>query len=248
MDNTSQKQSIARWFRQSYTGRIITAIGLIAVIQLVVFWLNFVLPIQREHWLAGKVEALGGRVEWQRRGPRWIYRIPFGDNLPRITGIILGGDEVAAKVSEPVSAEVISEVAALNWLEFLYLTGPMVTDQQIAQLKGLKRTLDDIPQNLDLHETQLTDHGLEYLKGLTNLGSLNLSSTQIGDAGLYHLTGLSSLTDLTLFNTKVTDEGLKHLVGMMNLEKIDLDDTQTTPECRALLRQALPNCQVTPDP
>ena len=151
-------------------------------------------------------------------------------------------------MSEPVSAEVISEVAALNWLEFLYLTGPMVTDQQIAQLKGLKRTLDDIPQNLDLHETQLTDHGLEYLKGLTNLGSLNLSSTQIGDAGLYHLTGLSSLTDLTLFNTKVTDEGLKHLAGMMNLEKIDLDDTQTTPEGRALLRQALPNCQVTPDP
>ena len=247
MDNSSQKQSIARWFRRSYTGRIITAIGLIAVIQLVVFWLNFVLPIQREHWLAGKVEALGGRVEWQRRGPRWVYRLPYADNLQRITGITLGGEEVSAKLFQPVPAELISEIAALNWLEFLYLTGPLVSDKQIIQLKGLKRTLDDIPQSLDLQGTQLTDSGLEHLKGLTNMGSLNLSSTQIGDAGLKHLSGLSLLTDLALFNTKVTDEGLKHLAGMVNLEKIDLDDTQTTPEGRAMLRQALPRCLVTPE-
>ena len=247
VDNSSQKQSIARWFRRSYTGRIIAALGLIAAIQLAVFWLNFLLPVQREHWVASKIEALGGQVEWQRRGPRWVYRLPYADNLQRITGITLGGEEVSAKLFQPVPAELISEIAALNWLEFLYLTGPLVSDKQIIQLKGLKRTLDDIPQSLDLQGTQLTDSGLEHLKGLTNMGSLNLSSTQIGDAGLKHLSGLSLLTDLALFNTKVTDEGLKHLAGMVNLEKIDLDDTQTTPEGRAMLRQALPRCLVTPE-
>ncbi len=272
MDNSSQKQSIARWFRRSYAGRIITALVLIAVIQLAVIWLNFLLPVQREHWVASKIEALGGQVEWQRRGPRWVYRLPYADNLQRITGITLGGEEVSAKVFQPVPAELISEIAALNWLEFLYLTGPLVTDKQILRLKGLKRTLDDIPQSLDLQGTQLTDSGLEHLKGLTNMDSLNLSSTQIGDAGLIHLSGFSSLTDLALsntkisdeglkhlsglssltelalFNIKVTDEGLKHLVGLVNLEKIDLDDTQTTPEGRAMLRQALPRCLVIPEP
>ncbi len=248
MDNVSHKLSITRWFRRSYFARIIIALVLIAVIQLTVFWLNFVLPVQREHWVASKVEDLGGRVEWQRRGPRWVYRIPYADNLQRITGITLGGDEVAAKVFQPVPAELVSEIAALNWLEFVFLTGPMITDKQIVRLKGLKRTLDDIPQTLDLQGTQLTDAGLEHLKGLTNVGSLNLSGTQVSDAGLCHLKGLSSLMDLDLANTQITDEGLKHLIGMSNLIGINLDGTQTTPEGRALLRQALPHCQVTREP
>ena len=38
--------------------------------------------------------------------------------------------------------------------------------------------------------------------------TLNLGSTQITDAGLEHLKGLTSLTTLYLANTKITDAGL----------------------------------------
>jgi Leucine-rich repeat (LRR) protein len=37
---------------------------------------------------------------------------------------------------------------------------------------------------LDLYDTQVTDAGLEHLKGLTSLTKLSLSRTPITDAGL----------------------------------------------------------------
>jgi Leucine-rich repeat (LRR) protein len=57
-------------------------------------------------------------------------------------------------------------------------------------------------------DTQISDAGLEHLKGLTSLTSLNLTSlslkgSQITDTGLEHLKGLTSLTSLTLFGTQI---------------------------------------------
>ncbi len=62
-----------------------------------------------------------------------------------------------------------------------------------------------------LSDTQITDAGLEHLKGLTGLQSLHLRSTQITDAGLEHLKGLVSLQRLNIHGTQVTDEGVKKL-------------------------------------
>jgi len=73
---------------------------------------------------------------------------------------------------------------------------------------------------LGLHQTRVTDAGLEHLKGLTKLRYLHLDYTKVTDAGLEHLKGLTSLTELDIHNTKVTDEGVKKL------------------------RKALPNCKI----
>jgi len=62
---------------------------------------------------------------------------------------------------------------------------------------------------VDLSETNVSDAGLEHLKGLTNLDKLVLSNTQVTDAGLKHLQGLTNLITLWLDNTKVTDAGVK---------------------------------------
>ncbi len=72
--------------------------------------------------------------------------------------------------------------------------------------------------------TQVTDAGLEHLKGLTSLQTLDLGDTFVSDAGLEHLKGLTSLQNLSLWDTKVTDEGVKKL------------------------QQALPNCEIRTGP
>jgi len=47
---------------------------------------------------------------------------------------------------------------------------------------------------------------------------------------------------------RITDAGLEHLKGLSNLKHLDLDDKKVTAEGRAMLRKALPNCEIYPDP
>ena len=61
--------------------------------------------------------------------------------------------------------------------------------------------------------TQVTDAGLELVKGMTSLDMLSLSSPQVTDAGLEHLKRLTNLRFLSLNDTQVTDAGLEHLKG-----------------------------------
>ena len=49
-------------------------------------------------------------------------------------------------------------------------------------------------------------------KRVTGLHSLDLSGTQVTDAGLEHLKGRGDLRELNLPGTQVTDAGLEHRV------------------------------------
>ena len=98
-----------------------------------------------------------------------------------------------------------------------------VTDAGLEHLKGLTNL-----QDLYLGFSKVTDAGLEHLKGLTSLQGLNLNSTQVTDAGLEHLKGLTNLQDLGFYRTKVTDAGLEHLKGLTNLQNLALDGTKVT--------------------
>jgi hypothetical protein len=73
---------------------------------------------------------------------------------------------------------------------------------------------------VELGRTEVTNAGLEHLKGLSQLQVLSLENTQVTDAGLQHLKGLSQLQQLLLNRTKVTSKGVKKL------------------------QQALPNCNI----
>jgi hypothetical protein len=105
----------------------------------------------------------------------------------------------------------------------LYLDGTQVTDAGLEHLKGLTAL-----QGLSLDGTQVTDAGLEHLKGLTALQGLYLDGTQVTDAGLEHLKGLTALQWLYLDGTQVTDAGLEHLKGLTALQELWLGDTQVT--------------------
>jgi hypothetical protein len=104
-----------------------------------------------------------------------------------------------------------------------------------------------------LSDTQITDAGLEHLKGLTSLKRLDLYSTQITDAGLEHLKGLTGLQSLDLRSTQITDAGLEHLKGLTSLKRnavqdvgawLDLSSTRVTDTGIKKLQEALPNCRI----
>ena len=67
---------------------------------------------------------------------------------------------------------------------------------------------------------------------------------QITDAGLEHLKGLSQFQWLGRGNTKVTDVGLEHLKRLNQLQWLSLSDTKVTGAGVKRLRQALPNCHI----
>ena len=59
------------------------------------------------------------------------------------------------------------------------------------------------------------------LRRLTQLQLLNLAHTQVTDAGLEHLKGLAQLKELNLSYTHVTDAGLEHLKGLTQLLRVE---------------------------
>ena len=96
----------------------------------------------------------------------------------------------------------------------------------------------------DLARTQITDAGLEHLKGLTQLQALFLDSTQITDAGLVYLKGLTKLEFLRLQFTQITDAGLVHLKGLTGLQTLELSNTKVTDAGVAELQKTLPDCRI----
>ena len=108
-------------------------------------------------------------------------------------------------------------------------------EQAIAVIKkmGGKVTFDEMKpdrpvERINFSRSEITDAGLEHLKGLTSLQTLKLNDTQITDAGLEHLKGLTELKYLNVNETKITDTGLMYLKGLTNLQGLDLTDTTIT--------------------
>jgi internalin A len=134
----------------------------------------------------------------------------------------------------------VRELAAIPTLEELtLLDNPDVGDagvKLLAQRPGLTR--------LSLEGTRITDQGLAELRGLTKLESLNLEGTAITDRGLEYVRGFKSLYSLDLSNTAVTDAGLDLLRGCENLGMLFLHDTKVTEEGVKRLSAALPGCHV----
>jgi Leucine-rich repeat (LRR) protein len=100
---------------------------------------------------------------------------------------------------------------------------PQLTDAGLEHLKGLLHL-----GRLFLNDTAVSDDGLVHLKGLANLWLLYLQRTRVTDAGLEHLKGLTKLTTLWLNETPVSDAGLQHLKVLANLKTLKLDGTQVT--------------------
>jgi len=120
-------------------------------------------------------------------------------------------------------------------IEAVYWSGKQVTDAGLENLKGLTQL-----QGLNLGGTKVTDTGLENLKGLNQLQWLSLGGTKVTDAGLENLEGLNQLESLNIDVTEITDAGLEHLKGLKQLQELWLVFTKVTDAGVKKLRQALP--------
>jgi len=92
----------------------------------------------------------------------------------------------------------------------VWLAGPRIqgAEEALAYIGHFRRL-----EALWLGPPTMTDAGLAYLQGLTNLKLLNISltDTRVTDAGLVHLKGLAGIERLTLTGTSVTDAGVSEL-------------------------------------
>ena len=113
-----------------------------------------------------------------------------------------------------------------------------LTDTGLERIKGLSEL-----QGLSLTNTQVTDTGLEHLKGLTKLAKLSVNR-QVTDAGLDCLKGLPHLQWLSLSRTQITDAGLERLKRLSELQYLFLYNTHVTERGVKELQQALPNCKI----
>ena len=101
------------------------------------------------------------------------------------------------------------------------------------------KCLADLPdiKGLQLGDVQITDAGLENLRGLTHLWKLYLNNMEITGTGLKHLKELPGLRMLVFVGTPVTDSGLQHLRGLTSLETLVLFNTEITDAGLANLRE-----------
>ena len=93
-----------------------------------------------------------------------------------------------------------------------------VTDLDLADLRDLKQL-----RVLTLaFDGKITDAGLPYLAGLTNLQELNLLESGVKGDGFTHLKGLTRLKKLELPNRTYSLKQLAPLAVLVNLERFDV--------------------------
>jgi hypothetical protein len=102
-----------------------------------------------------------------------------------------------------------------------------LTDKDLADLRPQLEALHAL-RDLDLSGAEITDEGLQHLKGLTQLKTLQLAGTEITDKGLQHLKCLTELKKLELANYlepnwKLTRSGVEELQKALPHTKIIFD-------------------------
>ena len=120
-----------------------------------------------------------------------------------------------------VTDDVLRTISTFRRLQVLIVPFGQITDVGLEHLRGLDRL-----RALDLSETSIGDRGLSNLTGLKNLEILELDGTQVTGAGLSQLVGLNKLSDLYLSATWVDDEGMSALARLTGLTLLTLSKTR----------------------
>lgn len=143
------------------------------------------------------------------------------------------GKIVAVNLSQTwVNDTEMLQLASIGTLERLDLSHTRISDEGLLHLRPAKQIRE---LNL-LYAEQVTDLGLNAIKGWTNLKLLNVRGTRISDPTLAIVGRLTGLESLDIANTGVTDKGLDSLVPLTHLKHLALGRTRFTEDSLSMLR------------
>ena len=193
------------------------------------------------------IVRLGGSVayEYRNNDEDWFQTRAGGPTLPSWLLRFLGEDVFAhvgyvdLRGSSVRDADLERFGDALPELGGVALHNSQITD---AGLEHLAR-LDNL-WTVDLNGQQATRKGLAYLGDLPSLGRVRLYGRSVTNATLANFDELPNLQRLTVSNANVTNTGLVNLKSLPNLRQLSLIRTGVTDDGAEKLREALPNCEI----
>ncbi len=176
--------------------------------------------------------------------------------IPLGVALLMAGCEDEVKEDNPTAQQIAAEEDE-RWAEWESNPEPYGGLEVLAKIREAKESGTTL---LDLNGTQITD--LSPLAGLTNLEKLSLYGNRIID--LRPLGRLKKLAHLRLFRNEISDitplEGLTNLIVLsLNNNKISdvtplteltslmllgLDENPIPTDQKAMLRKALPECEI----
>jgi hypothetical protein len=194
-------------------GKLFVVVILLA---LLLAWLQFVLPLQRNAALIHELHQRGEQIEVTHGGPDWL-RERLGDEH------MLGFDSI-------IDVTVHEERGDSNQLMRLLAMEPSVqgltlwlVDANVDDEFGRLSCLPNL-ESLEIH-AGLTDAGFIHLRNCTQLKYLSVSWLSISDEGLQSIAGLRKLESLHIeYCDRVTDAGMKCLTGLSNLETVGIQE------------------------
>jgi Leucine-rich repeat (LRR) protein len=129
-----------------------------------------------------------------------------------------------------VSDKGLAHLSELTQLEFLNMSNMKnITGSGFIHLGKFRKLT-----YLRLTGSGITDlgmsNGIQSIKNMDNLKSLDFSQTNLGDDGLVRFKELPQLLKLSLAGTKISDRGIASLRTMNNLKEVDLEQTAITDE------------------
>ena len=172
-------------------------------------------------------------IKKQMADATWVNMGPADDALRKLatqTGVRtlqIGGQQV--------TDENLSYVGQMTGLEELHISwGFHLTDKGFGHLSGLKRL-----HILEVDHSKMTDASLAVIGELKNLEGLRLGGAGLSDRGLGYLAGLTQLKELSFYEgaEQFTDAGLDSVRNMKDLERLVLIGANISDKAMGKLRE-----------
>jgi hypothetical protein len=160
---------------------------------------------QRELRAFSQIEAMGGAAMYPSDFPTLFSQFVTGGNLScyRQVGVLF----LETKLSQMDLDNLRDSLNTFSTLGDISLVGTTVDDSWLEHLRDLHNI-----QYLSLENTSVTDEGIRFLKGWSNLSTLHLdASNRITNTSLEYLQSLPKLMYLGVSKTDITDAAIEQL-------------------------------------
>jgi serine/threonine protein kinase/Leucine-rich repeat (LRR) protein len=184
----------------------------------------------RDHRVADRCLEIGGKVQFHGQQQILDHR----SKLIRNDAAIIQSIDLTGRKLPP---DLIPAIADLGALHSLNLTGTLIDANDVKRIANMS----DL-RYLWLVDTRVNDTAISELSTAALLIFLDLSGSKVTDKGLTALP--ESLQSLFLNRTAITDPGLTHLARLNRLTDLRLEDTDVTAAGVAVLKLALPECEI----